>query len=91
MFTGPAARLYDRLPISLPTPNSAKTRETAMTGLLNGIRTLLGDFLRREPAIRFNGNASRDWLPPVLGPSDWSQGLVESMADSSAAWYFDRR
>lgn len=62
-----------------------------MTGLLKGIRTLFGDFLRREPTIQFYGNASRDWLPPVLGPSDWSQGLIDSMADNSSAWYFDRR
>jgi hypothetical protein len=62
-----------------------------MTGLLNGIRTLIGDFLSREPEIRPRGNTSRDWLPPVLSPSDWSHGLVESMADNSTAWYFDRR
>ena len=62
-----------------------------MTGLLNGIRTLLGDFLCREPANRFYGNTSRDWLPPVLGPGDWSQGLIDSMADNGTAWYFDRR
>ena len=28
-----------------------------------------------------------DWLPPVLGPTDWQLGL---MADRSAGWYFDR-
>jgi hypothetical protein len=28
-----------------------------------------------------------DWLPPVLGPYDWSTGI---MADRSANWYFDR-
>jgi hypothetical protein len=32
-----------------------------------------------------------DQLPPVLGPSDWSDGLLQMMAESSAAWYFDRR
>jgi hypothetical protein len=62
-----------------------------MTQLLNGIRTLIGDFLSREPEIRPHGNTSRDWLPPVLGPGDWSHGFVESMADNSTAWYFDRQ
>jgi hypothetical protein len=93
-FTERAARPYDGPPISLPTPISAKTWETAMTGLLNGIRTLIGDligdFLSREPTIRLRGNSGRDWLPPVLGPSDWSQGLIDSMADNGTAWYFDR-
>lgn len=28
-----------------------------------------------------------DWLPPVLGPNDWSIGV---MADRSASWYFER-
>jgi hypothetical protein len=66
-------------------------RETAMTGLLNGIRTVVWDSLSREPEIRLCGNEGRDWLPPVLGPRDWSHGIVESMADSGTAWYFDRR
>jgi hypothetical protein len=30
-------------------------------------------------------------LPPVLGPSEWSHGVLVTMADSSTAWYFDRR
>ena len=34
---------------------------------------------------------SQDWLPPMLGSSDWSHGIMESMADRSTAWYFDRR
>jgi hypothetical protein len=41
--------------------------------------------------MRFGGNSGPDWLPPMLGSSDWSHGLMEGMADRSAAWYFDRR
>jgi len=34
-----------------------------------------------------SGRDAIDWLPPVLGPNNWSIGM---MADRSAAWYFDR-
>lgn len=44
-----------------------------------------------EPSTRSRADASVDQLPPVLGPSDWSDGLLQMMAESSAAWYFDRR
>jgi hypothetical protein len=60
-------------------------------GLYRRIRTGLGELLAREPGIRFGGGTSRDWLPPSMGPSDWSHGMLESMADRSTAWYFDRR
>lgn len=33
------------------------------------------------------GGMATDWLPPVIGPADWSIGLL---ADRSAGWYFDR-
>ena len=59
--------------------------------LLHRIRTGLGGLLAREPGMRFGGNSSRDWLPPMLGSSDWTHGMMESMADRSTAWYFDRR
>jgi hypothetical protein len=62
-----------------------------MQGWLRKVGTLIANSLSREPTIPFGGNSSNDGLPPVLGPSDWSHGLVASMADSSAAWYFDRR
>lgn len=42
---------------------------------------------RRAPAPRRAPGPAADWLPPVLGPADWSSGL---MADRSAGWYFDR-
>lgn len=61
-----------------------------MQGLLRRLRTLVGFLPSREPALRFGGNASADWLPPVLGPSDWSDGLLATMADRSSAWYFER-
>ena len=45
---------------------------------------------RRQPVMRFGGR-DVDWLPPVVGPQDWSSGLLASMADKDSAWYFDRR
>jgi hypothetical protein len=54
-------------------------------------RALIGSLLSRDPSTPFGGNASKDWLPPVLGPADWSQELIATMADGGAAWYFDRR
>jgi hypothetical protein len=53
----------------------------------------IGALFLRQPAGRGTGQpnpASRatDWLPPVLGPEDWSIGL---MCDRSAGWYLDRR
>jgi hypothetical protein len=52
------------------------------------IRTLVYGLLahgrseRRVPA-----SPATDWLPPVLGPGDWSVGML---ADRSVGWYFDR-
>ena len=60
-------------------------------GFLGWIRINFRDLLGREPGMQFGGSSSRDWLPPMLGSSDWSHGMMESMADRSAAWYFDRR
>ena len=57
------------------------------------LRQVLGDFFKRrvcDPASRSGGVSGRDWLPPVLAPSDWSNSLLQAMADSDAAWYFDR-
>jgi hypothetical protein len=62
-----------------------------MSGFLRQICTLIANSLSPEPTMRFGGNSGRDALPPVLGPSDWSHGLLQSMADSGSAWYFDRR
>ena len=61
-----------------------------MQGWLRRVCALIGNSLSRESGIRFGENSSRDWLPPVLGPSDWSNGLLAAMADTSSAWYFDR-
>jgi hypothetical protein len=59
-----------------------------MQKLFGAIRKLIGILLTRRPAaIVSGGNSALDWLPPVLGPGDWSMGL---MADRSCAWYFDR-
>lgn len=46
-----------------------------------------GIFARRRPERRVSGSPATDWLPPVLGPGDWSVGIV---ADRNAGWYFDR-
>jgi len=61
-----------------------------MQGLLGRIRTLVGFLPSQEPALPVRGTAINDWLPPVLGPSEWSNGLLAAMADQSSAWYFER-
>jgi hypothetical protein len=58
---------------------------------LGRIRTKFGELLAPEPAMRFGGGTGWDWLPPSLGPSDWTHGMMESMADRSTCWYFERR
>jgi len=61
-----------------------------MRQLIQSINQLLATLLRREPVPRVSGRSEADWLPPVLGPGDWSSGMMATMADKSAAWYFDR-
>ena len=61
-----------------------------MFGFLRQICTWIAHALSPLPAIRV-GNGGKDELPPVLGPSEWSHGLLAGMADSGSAWYFDRR
>ena len=58
---------------------------------LGKVGKLIRNSLSREPTIPFDRNSSLEWLPPVLGPSEWSSGLMATMADCGAAWYFDRR
>jgi hypothetical protein len=82
--------LYDPRSIFLSPLVAASTRERVMLGFLRQVYSLIANSLSPEPTIRLSGASSKDWLPPVLGPSDWSQGLLEGMADSSTAWYFDR-
>jgi hypothetical protein len=52
------------------------------------VRTLVSALLdpRRTERRGWRSHAV-DWLPPVLGPEDYSIGM---MADRSASWYFDR-
>jgi hypothetical protein len=53
------------------------------------IRTLVYGLLAHRRSERLvPPSPSTDWLPPVLGPGDWSVGML---ADRSAGWYFDRR
>ena len=60
---------------------------------MSRIIRIIGEWMtvwRRHPVMRFGGR-DVDWLLPVLGPEDWSSGLLASMADKDSAWYFDRR
>ena len=63
--------------------------ETAMKALQR-LGTMISSLLSRDPVKHSEARAA-DWLPPVLNASDGCLGLMASMADSSAAWYFDRR
>jgi hypothetical protein len=55
----------------------------------NKIRTLISRQPARQRAEQpASPSRATDWLPPVLGPEDWSIGL---MCDRSASWYLDRR
>jgi hypothetical protein len=55
---------------------------------LQRICTLVSGLLaHRRSERRVPTSPSTDWLPPVLGPGDWSVGML---ADRSAGWYFDR-
>lgn len=59
-----------------------------MWTIRQSIRTLVA--FGRRGAGRRPGRpdaSATDWLPPVLGPGDWSLSL---MADRSAGWYFER-
>jgi hypothetical protein len=58
-----------------------------MWELEHRLRTLVSDLLSQRPARRVSPSGNADWLPPVLGPGDWSIGML---ADRSASWYFDR-
>jgi hypothetical protein len=62
-----------------------------MRGITGKFGCWMTALLRREPARKFGGGYDSDWLPPVLGPGDWSSAVMASMADRDAAWYFDRR
>lgn len=61
-----------------------------MKGLLSGIGRAVARVLTSDPEPASGSHGGADWLPPVLGPADWSHGFITSMADSSNAWYFDR-
>jgi hypothetical protein len=60
-----------------------------MRNFQHRIRDLLSGILKRHaPRPPASSSGATDWLPPVLGPDDWSIGLV---CDRSAGWYLDRR
>src|SRR5262249_21613685 len=63
----------------------------AMAKFLSRARQLIRSLQPHAQLIGLGSGSARDWLPPVLGPSDWSLGLLEAMADSNTAWYFDAR
>jgi len=59
-----------------------------MLRLWTHISTLISVMLvQRQPRRRSSRHDPIDWLPPVLGPHNWSVGI---MADRSACWYFER-
>jgi hypothetical protein len=62
-----------------------------MENLLRAVRALSRRYRPEEPSIPPRANSGVDQLPPVLGPSDWPNGLLLMMAESNAAWYSDRR
>jgi hypothetical protein len=62
-----------------------------MFRLLRQICALIAGSLSPEPTMRFDGKSSRDGLPPVFDPANWSHGMLERLADSETVWYFDRR
>lgn len=59
-----------------------------MQDFVRKIQASIGKLLSREPASQVPGASGMDWVPPVIGPSDWSLGV---MADRNAAWYFEQR
>jgi hypothetical protein len=63
--------------------------EMGMRQMIRNLIALCSSFGRRAPALAFGGR-NHDWLPPVLGPTDWSSAAMAGMADSSARWYFER-
>jgi hypothetical protein len=67
---------------------SGTHEEGVMWELRHKARTLISSLLTsRRPARRASTSGSTDWLPPVIGPEDWS---IAMMADRSSSWYFDR-
>ena len=53
-----------------------------------GLLRTFGSWIRasRAPSIKFGQGP--DWLPPVLGPADWSEILTRNAADWGGNWYF---
>jgi len=54
------------------------------------VGTLIRKSLAREPSIPSRRISGPECLPPVVGPGEWSHGLMVMMADGGAGWYFDR-
>jgi hypothetical protein len=61
-----------------------------MKQILSNLARRMRALLQRAPS-KFGVNPAGEWLPPVLGPGDWSSAVMASMADRDASWYFDRR
>ena len=62
--------------------------EGVMWEFRHKLRALFSGLLETRRSRR-HGSPGRwaDWMPPVLGPEDYSIGML---ADRSANWYFDR-
>jgi hypothetical protein len=62
--------------------------EGAMWEFRHKVRRLVFGLIEpRRTGRHVSRGRSTDWLPPVLGPEDYSIGM---MSDRSASWYLDR-
>jgi len=67
---------------------SGTHEEGVMWELRHKARILVSSMLASRRSVRRpDAGGSTDWLPPVIGPEDWS---IAMMADRSSSWYFDR-
>lgn len=88
-FAKPSGQLHARSQFS-STAKPGERGEAVMQELLESIDQWVMSLMRRQPAKRPRRLSNLDWLPPVLGPSEWSSGMMASLADKSADWYYDR-
>jgi hypothetical protein len=62
-----------------------------MRDFLKHLPAIMGSLWRRDPSDHLDTDCGdADWLPPALGPMDWSNSYFLTMADSESHWYFER-
>lgn len=59
-----------------------------MHGIISTVAGWIAALFHRQPTVLVGEKFQSDWLPPVLGPGDWSNAALIGLADT--AWYFDR-